>query len=408
MKPMESKRIFLSPPHMCGKEIDFVNQAFDSNFIAPLGPMVDSFEKTFSEFVGLRYCLAVSSGTAALHLGLRHLGICPGDEVLVSTLTFIGSVSPVTFLGGIPVFLDSDRETWNMDPVLLEEELEKCARKGRMPKAVVPTDLYGQCCHLPRILEICEKHSIPIVCDCAESMGAFFCKDGMKIAHAGKHAKAAVYSFNGNKIITTSGGGMLASDDEKLIDHARKLAHQARENHIHYEHLEIGYNYRMSNILAAIGMGQLSALSERVKKRREIFQYYFNSLKDLPGVSFMPEALYNKPNRWLTVILIAPEQCGVDKEQIRRALEAADIESRPVWKPMHKQPAFDCSLGERLVSCDSVRKTKNSFSKYPARAVGGNVAEDLFRRGLCLPSGTQMTENDLQRVVEVIRNEFHR
>jgi len=401
---MKSKRIFLSPPHMSGEEMRFVHEVFESNYIAPLGPQVDAFEKEFAEYVGIRHCLALSSGTAAMHLALRLLGVGPGDYVLASTLTFIGSVTPIVFQGGIPVFVDCDRNSWNMDPDLLEEELDASNKRGKLPKAVVPTDLYGQCADYDRIYEVCEKYGVPVVVDAAEALGAKYLTQRRKGAkrldddkstihkHAGVGAKAAVFSFNGNKIITTSGGGMLASDDKALIDHARKLSQQARENFSHYEHQEIGYNYRMSNILAAIGRGQLRVLDERVETKRRIFDYYQKRLGSIPGIEFMPEAPYGRSNRWLTVILITPEEFGADKEKVRLALEAENIEARPVWKPMHLQPVFQV---ERL-------KAGENKKRHKARIVGGEVAEDLFKRGLCLPSGTQMSNADLDRIIDVI------
>ena len=367
-------QIFLSPPHMGQHEREFVAQAFDSNFIAPLGPMVDAFEKEFSEYVGIEHCVALSSGTAAMHLALRHLGINPKDEVFASTLTFIGSVSPISFLGADPVFIDACRSTWNMDPNLLDNELKSCAAKGKLPKAVIPTDLYGQCSDYDEILEICNYYDVPIIIDAAESLGAEY-----KNRKAGAAGHASIFSFNGNKIITTSGGGMLASEDTELIEHARKLSQQAREPFPHYEHMEIGYNYRMSNILAAIGRGQLRVLDERVKRKRHIFKYYKNLLKKVSGIKFMPEASYGKSNRWLTTILVNQDKFGANHETVRLALEKNNIESRPIWKPMHLQPVFkDC------------------------RCIGGKVAEDLFNQGLCLPSGTAMTELDIDRAVKVI------
>lgn len=387
-------RIFLSPPHMSGKETAFVKEAFDSNYIAPLGPQVDAFEKEFSDYTGIPYCVALSSGTAAMHLAVRYLGVGPGDEVLASTLTFIGSVTPILFEGASPVFIDADRTSWNMDPELLEEELDHCRRKGRLPKAVIPTDLYGQCCDYDRIFGVCEKYGVPVIVDAAEAMGAFYLTQrGKGPQHAGFGARAAVYSFNGNKIMTTSGGGMLASEDKALIDKARFWSQQAREDFPHYEHTEIGYNYRMSNIVAAIGRGQLQVLDERVKKRRGIFDYYRSALQDLPGIEFMPEPEWSRANRWLTVILITPEIFGADREQVRLALESENIESRPVWKPMHLQPVFEMM---------NQRKTVNGKKRFAARAVGGSVSEDLFAKGLCLPSGTAMTNADLDRIIEII------
>jgi dTDP-4-amino-4,6-dideoxygalactose transaminase len=368
-------RLFLSPPHLSGEELTLVHEAFASNYIAPVGPMVDAFEAEFAAYTGIPHAVAVSSGTAAMHLALRLLGVGPGDEVIASTLTFIGSVSPATFQGAAPVFVDADRATWNMHPDLLAEELDACRRRGRLPKAVVPTDLYGQCCDLDRILEICAPYGIPVVTDSAEAVGATY-----KGRHAGAGARAAVFSFNGNKIITTSGGGMLCSDDRELIERARFLSQQARDPAPHYEHATIGYNYRLSNVLAAIGRGQLRALDDRVRRKREIFAFYREALGDLPGIDFMPEAPYGRCTRWLTVLTIDPAAFGADREAVRLALEKENIESRPVWKPMHLQPVF-----------------------RGCRVVGGAVSEELFARGLCLPSGTAMTAEDLGRVVERVR-----
>lgn len=385
-------RIFLSPPHMGGEEQRFVKEAFESNYIAPLGPQVDAFEKEFCEYTGFRHAVALTSGTAAMHLALRFLGVGSGDEVFASTLTFIGSVTPVTFLGATPVFIDCDRKSWNMDPDLLESELAGCAKKGRLPKAVIPTDLYGQCCELDRMLAICDPYGVPVVCDSAEAMGARYGPCGeAAVRHAGVGATAAVFSFNGNKIITTSGGGMLASDDAALVEKARFWSQQAKEPFPHYEHTEIGYNYRMSNIVAAIGRGQLRVLGERVKRKREIFEFYRNALEGMRGIELMPEATYGKCSRWLTVVLITPEGFGADRETVRLALEAENIESRPVWKPMHLQPVF------------AMNREQGETRRYPARVVGGAVSEDLFERGLCLPSGTAMTEADLARVVAVVK-----
>jgi len=376
----EKKRIFLSPPHIGELEHKFVGQAFDSNYIAPAGLQIDGFEKEFCEYTGIRHCVALSSGTAAMHLALKELGVGPGDEVIGSTLTFVGSISPVIFLGASLVVVDCDRASWNMNPDLLSMELEAAQIRGRLPKAVVPTDLYGQCADYDRIFSICNRFDVPVVVDAAEAMGAMCGRQ--EIVHAGKGARAAVFSFNGNKIMTTSGGGMLASDDKALIDRARFLSQQAREPFPHYEHTELGFNYRMSNVLAGIGRGQLAVLDDRVKRRREIFDYYFQALKDVSGIEFMPEADYGIGNRWLTVVLISPERFGADREAVRLALEAENIESRPVWKPMHLQPVFQTA--------------------HPCRVVGGDVSEELFSLGLCLPSGTAMTTKDLDRVIHAI------
>ena len=370
------------------EELELVKEAFASNYIAPLGPMVDALEEEFAAYTGIPHCLALCSGTAAIHLALRHLGIGAGDRVVASTLTFIGSISPITCEGAEPVFIDCDRQTWNMDPQLLREELEESAATGRLPKAVIPTDIYGQCCDLPRIRAVCDAFDVPVVCDSAEAAGARYRASGIDAGepegaawrHAGFDAWAAVYSFNGNKIITTGGGGMLASHDRELIDHARKLATQARDPAPHYEHSEIGFNYRMSNVLAAIGRGQLRLLDQRVDRRREIFAAYRARLQDLPGIAFMPEAPSGRSTRWLTVVLISSAEFGAPPEDIRLALEAENIEARPLWKPMHLQPVF---RGRRVR--------------------GGAISEDLFARGLCLPSGTAMEDTDVDRVCDVFR-----
>ncbi len=374
--PSRQKRIFLSPPHMCGNELSMVKKAFNGNYIAPLGPQVDRFEKEVAEKVGISYATALASGTAAMHLALRVLGIGRGDEVFCQSLTFIGGVSPVLYQGAMPVFIDSEKSSWNMDPDLLEEELHTRAGAGKkMPAAVISTDIYGQCADMDRILNVCGNYGIPMVSDSAEALGATY-----KGRSAGAGATAAIFSFNGNKIITTSGGGMLLSDDERIVQAARFLSQQARDPAPHYEHSAIGYNYRMSNIAAAIGLGQLEVLDERILQKRRIFNYYSGALDGLAGVEFMPEAPYGQSTRWLSVVLITPGESGLDRETVRKALEAENIESRPVWKPMHLQPAFkEC------------------------RVCGGAVCEDFFQRGLCLPSGTAMTDADLDRVVSVIR-----
>jgi dTDP-4-amino-4,6-dideoxygalactose transaminase len=374
---------------MSGEELQLVRDAFEGNYIAPLGPQVDAFEKEFAERVGVKHAVALSSGTAALHLALRILGVGPGDEVFASDLTFIGSVSPIVFQGGTPVFIDSESTSWNMDPTLLAQELETCKRRGKLPKAVVPTDLYGQCADLDQIMAACEPYGLPVVLDAAEALGATY---NGRCGCVG--AKAAIFSFNGNKIITTSGGGMLVSDEAELIEKARCLAQQARDPAPHYEHSTIGYNYRMSNVLAAIGRGQLRVLDQRIETKRKIFAYYQEALGDVPGIEFMPEAKYGRSTRWLTVILITPEEFGMDREAVRQALEAENIEARPVWKPMHLQPVFkvqEVQEVEEVEKVQRVQKVQGLEQTYKARVVGGEIAEDLFNRGLCLPSGTAMT-----------------
>jgi pyridoxal phosphate-dependent aminotransferase EpsN len=360
---------------MSGMEQAYVDEVFASNWIAPLGPMVDAFEVEFAAAVGAPHAVALSSGTAALHLALLLAGVSSGDEVLVSTLTFSASANPIVYLGGRPVFIDSELASWNMDPVLLAETLDARARAGKLPKAVIPVHLYGQSADMAPILAACRRHGVTLIEDAAEALGATYHDRA-----PGTSGWAGVFSFNGNKIITTSGGGMLVSADKGLIDHARKLATQAREPAPHYEHVEIGYNYRLSNVLAAIGRGQLQVLAERVRRKREIFETYRQLLGDLPGIAFMPEAPWGCCTRWLTVITIDPAEFGADREAVRLTLETENIEARPVWKPMHLQPVF--------AGC---------------AAVGGGVAEKLFAQGLCLPSGTGLNETDLQRVAAVIR-----
>lgn len=381
-------RIFLSPPHIGGEEMRFVNEAFESNYIAPVGPQVVAFEKEFCKKVGVEHAVALSSGTAAIHLALRGLKVKSGDIVFASTLTFIGSVTPVVFQGATPVFIDCDRKSWNLDPDLLQDELQKCSRKNKPPKALIVTDLYGQCCDYDRIFEICNSYKISVIVDAAEALGAQY-----KDRNAGNGAKAAIYFFNGNKIITTSGGGMLVSEDKGFIDYARNLSQQAREDFPHYEHTEIGYNYRMSNILAAIGRGQLRVLDERVKRKREIFDYYQNALGELPGIEFMPEPEWSMSNRWLTVILITPEEFGADKKMVRLALEAENIEARPVWKPMHMQPVFNPQIASRKgakVLGDGGQRSEVRGQRLEARktsrAIKQGLLGEMWQR-ICLSAG---------------------
>jgi len=368
-------RLFLSPPHLGGDEIRFVHEAFESNYIAPLGPQVDAFELEFAAAVGAKHAAAVSSGTAALHLALRILGVGTGSEVIAPSFTFLGGVSPALFQGAALTFIDSERASWNIDPALLEEELRERASSGRLPAAVISADILGQCADMDPLIGACARYGVPLVSDSAEALGALY-----KGRPAGQGARAAIWSFNGNKIITTSGGGMLTADDEALVARARFLAQQARDPAPHYEHTEVGYNYRMSNVLAAIGRGQLRVLEERVRRRREIFAGYRARLAQIPGIEFMPEAGYGRASRWLTAVLITPKLFGADREAVRLALEARNIEARPLWKPMHLQPVFrGCAMR------------------------GGEVSEDLFARGLALPSGTAMTDGDLDRVAGIVK-----
>ncbi|MFZ5829541.1 MAG: DegT/DnrJ/EryC1/StrS family aminotransferase [Planctomycetota bacterium] len=375
---MPNHRVYLSPPHMSPQERKLLLEAFDSNWIAPLGPQVDAFEHEFARKLGVEEAVALSSGTAALHLSLLILGVQSGDEVLTATLTFAATANAITYVGAQPVFLDSERQTWNLDPNLLEEELKHLAERGRLPKAVLAVDLYGQCADYEPILELCRRYEVPLVEDAAEALGATYAGEP-----AGTFGMFGCFSFNGNKIITTSGGGMLIGANREWLKLARKLATQARDPAPHYEHSQIGYNYRLSNLLAAVGRGQLAALDERVDQRRANYAFYLEKLGDLPGVDFMPEFPKGRPNCWLTCITVDPAQFGADREQIRLALEQENIEARPVWKPMHLQPVF--------AEC---------------RCRGGEVAAGLFRDGLCLPSGSNIDPADRQRVVDVIRRVY--
>lgn len=361
------------------EELELVKEAFATNWIAPLGPHVDAFERELAERAGTRHAAALSSGTAALHLALRGLGIQRGDEVLCSTLTFSASVNPVLYEGGVPVFVDSEERSWNMDPARLAEALDDAKRRGRKPKAVILVHLYGQSADLDPILALCREHDVPLIEDAAEALGATY-----KGRPPGAFGYCGIHSFNGNKIITTSGGGALVSDDEKLIAKARFWATQARDPAPHYQHSEVGFNYRMSNVLAAIGRGQLRVLDQRVEARRRNCAFYQAAFKDLPGVTFMPEADYGRCTRWLTCLTIDPAVAGTDREKVRLVLAEQNIEARPVWKPMHLQPIF-----------------------AGTRCSGGAVAERLFDHGLCLPSGSNLTDSDLQRVVDAVRKVFH-
>ncbi len=462
---MKPAKIYLSSPHLGGDELRFVHEAFATNWIAPLGPHVDAFEREFCALLsppslssgfcppssvlrspptdhrpppaGLRppisvhrppptdlHAAALSSGTAALHLALKLVGLQPGEEVFCSTLTFSASANPIVYEGGRPVFIDSERASWNLDPALLAEALADRAKRGKLPRAVIAVHLYGQCADLEPIAELCAQHGVPLIEDAAEALGAVYFgnqrpEDGGRQPETGGRrpeessrpltsgrwppafvprplasgrwpsaagiapgtvGRLGIFSFNGNKIITTSGGGMLVSAEEAMMKKARFWATQARDPAPHYQHSEIGYNYRMSNVLAGIGRGQLHVLADRVNARRANCAYYQRAFTDLPGIEFMPEAPWNRCTRWLTCILVNPKAFGADREAIRLALEAENIEARPVWKPMHLQPVFaECA-------------------KF-----GGAVAEDLFDRGLCLPSGSNLTEGDLERVVAVVR-----
>jgi len=367
-------RVLLSPPEVGDLERRYLLEALDSNWIAPVGPDLDAFERELAEVVAVPHAAALSSGTAGLHLALRLVGVDAGDEVIVPSLTFVATAAAATYLGAHPVLVDSDPATWNLDPDLLADELSAAARRGRLPAAVIAVDLYGQCADYERIVPLCVRYGVPLIEDAAEALGAT--RHGRP---AGGFGAVGVFSFNGNKIITTSGGGMLVSDDEALVDRARRLASQARVPVVHYQHDEIGYNYRLSNLLAALGRAQLRSLPDKVRRKRAIYDWYSEALGDLPGVELMPADPAGEPTCWLTCIQVDPEVTGVDREKLRLRLEDADIESRPVWKPLHLQPALD--------GC---------------RVVGGKVSERLFQRGLCLPSGCSLEPLDLERVTSVI------
>ncbi|MGH9464669.1 MAG: DegT/DnrJ/EryC1/StrS family aminotransferase [Thermoanaerobaculia bacterium] len=369
------KRLYLSPPHLGERELELVRDAFASNWIAPLGPHVDAFERELGAAVGVPHVAALASGTAALHLALLLAGVEPGDEVLCSDLTFVASANAIAYVGARPVFIDADLATWCLDPALLAEELGACARRGQLPKAAVVVDLYGQSADWEPILGRCADLGVPVIEDAAEALGATY-----RGRPVGGFGRFGVLSFNGNKILTTSGGGALLAHDGEAIRRARFLATQARDPAPHYEHSTVGYNYRLSNVLAAIGRGQLAVLAQRVAARRKNFAEYAAALGDLPGIAFMPEASYGSSTRWLTCLTIDPEAFGADREAVRQALEADDIEARPVWKPMHLQPLY--------AEC---------------RFRGDGVGARLFERGLCLPSGSSLTDADRARVIAIVR-----
>jgi UDP-N-acetylbacillosamine transaminase len=361
-------RLFLSPPHMSGKEQEYIAQAFNSNYIAPLGPFVDQFERSVCEYTKAPYALATINATAAIHLALRVLDIGKEDIVLASSFTFIGSIAPILYQNATPFFIDSDAKSWNLDPALLEEAIAKAPKK---PKALILTHLYGQCADIEAIILTCKRHGIYVIEDAAESLGATF-----KGKQSGTFGDMGIYSFNGNKILSTSGGGMLVSSHKAWIDRARFLSTQAKEPYLHYEHETFGYNYRMSNILAAIGVAQMEVLDERIAQCRSIFNMYCDALDDIEEITFMPELPNTSGNRWLTTLVLE----HTDPMLVIQTLEAHNIESRPLWKPMHLQPLFKDALH-----------------------VSNNTSERLFQTGLCLPSGTQMRHDDVDRVCTLIK-----
>ncbi|GLU55080.1 DegT/DnrJ/EryC1/StrS family aminotransferase [Dyadobacter frigoris] len=375
------KKIWLSPPHMSGKELKYIQEAFDSNWIAPLGPNVDAFEQELANYVGLNNAVALSSGTSALHLALIMAGVGPGDIVICPTFTFAASANPIVYLKATPVFIDSENLTWNLCPDILEKTIKHYIKKGKKPKAIIGVHIYGMPMQLNETLLLCEKYEIPFIEDAAEALGSSY--NGKKL---GSFGKISIISFNGNKIITTSGGGALLSNDPIIIKKAKFLASQAKDDAPYYQHSEIGYNYRLSNICAGIGKAQLEVIDNRVKSRRANFDFYRKELGSLSGISFQNEPPDFFSNRWLTCILIDPKLSeGVNPDKIRLHLEAKNIESRHLWKPLHLQPVF---------------KDVPYF--------GGNVAEGLFERGLCLPSGSSLSEEDLLFICENIKSLFHK
>lgn len=365
-----ANRIFLASPHMSdeGYEQEYVKEAFDTNWIAPLGSNVDNFERELAEKVNVNAAVALSSGTSAIHLALKAAGVGTGDIVFCSTLTFSATANPIIYQNAIPVFIDSDYKTWNMDPLALEKAFEKYPNV----KAVLIVHLYGLAADMDRIMEICLKHNVIVIEDAAESLGSFY-----KGRPTGTIGHFGIYSFNGNKIITTSGGGMLVSNDKEAIDKARFWATQSRDVARHYQHSELGYNYRMSNVLAGIGRGQLMVLEKRVQRKKEIFMFYKNALSEIEEIKFMPVNEWDQPNYWLSCITL---EGRFSPNDIMDALEKENIESRPIWKPMHMQPYF---------------KQYDYF--------GSNVSALLFEKGMCLPSDTKMTNHDLERVVKIIK-----
>ncbi|MEC5145314.1 DegT/DnrJ/EryC1/StrS family aminotransferase [Chitinophaga sp. 212800010-3] len=377
---MNDERIWLSSPHMGGKELDFISEAFANNWVAPIGPHVDGFEQDLANYTQVRCVAALSAGTAALHLALILCDVQRGDEVICQSLTFSASAYPIIYQGAVPVFVDSEKDTWNLDTALLELAIKDGIKRGKKPKAIIPVHLYGMPAKMDEILAIASQYEIPVIEDAAEALGSTY-----KGKSCGAWGTLGVLSFNGNKIITTSGGGALVGNDFKTINKARFLATQARDPAPHYQHSHIGYNYRMSNICAGIGRGQMQVLGDRIRQRRANFKYYYERLSDLPGVSFLQELAESYSNRWLTTILIMPAKSkGITRESIRVALAKEKIESRPLWKPMHLQPVF---------------------SGAPAFLNG--ISEKLFANGLCLPSGSNLKEEELNLVVDVIRKQWN-
>lgn len=376
----KQSKIFLSSPHMSGKEQKYINEAFETNWIAPLGPNVDRFERELAEYADVSDAAAVISGTAAIHLALRLLEVKQGDVVFCSSLTFIASANPILYQGAVPVFIDSEPETWNMSPEALDRAMKEAKREDKLPRAVIVVNLYGQSAKMDELMAICNHYGVPVIEDAAESLGAEY-----KGKKSGTFGTFGIYSFNGNKIITTSGGGMLISNDEEALKKARFLATQARDLAPHYQHSQVGYNYRLSNILAGVGRAQLEVLDDRVAARRAVFDRYVKMLGDIEGINFMPEHEGTLHNRWLTTLTINQEELGFSPMKLINALAEENIEARPVWKPLHLQPLFE-------------------GTQYYPHEKERSVSEELFNNGICLPSGSNMTEEQQERVIRKIMN----
>jgi len=375
-------RILLSAPHMGEEEKNFVSQAFGTNWIAPVGPNIDAFEQELSEKLGVSYAVAVSSGTAAIHLALRVLGVSEGDNIFCSTFTFVATVNPIIYQGAVPVFIDSDEDSWNMSPQALEKAFIYAASKNNLPKAVIVVNLYGQSADMDAIISLCDQYDVPVIEDAAESLGATY-----KNKASGTLGKIGIYSFNGNKIITTSGGGMLVTNDKDLAQMAKFLSTQAREPVVWYEHKEVGYNYRMSNVLAGIGRGQLKVLDDRIEARRAIFEQYVDLLKEYKQIQWMPEAEFGRSTRWLSALRFLDTR--IDILQLCQEMAEENIEVRPLWKPMHRQPAFEKYC-------------------YFTHEEGVSVSDSLFATGLCLPSGSNLTGAQVKRVVSALKSILER
>lgn len=383
LKTKVNKRIYLASPHMGALEKIFVNEAFDTNWVAPLGPNVNNFEKEVAEYVGAKHASALVSGTSAIHLAIKLLGIKPGDIVFCSSLTFAASCNPIIYEGAEPVFIDAEYKSLNMCPVALRNAFEAYSKKGKLPKAVIVVHLYGQSSDMDKIMDICNEYNVPVIEDAAESLGATY-----KGKQTGTIGKYGIYSFNGNKIITTSGGGMLVSDDEEGIKKSRFWATQARDNARYYQHTELGYNYRMSNIVAGIGRGQIRVLDERIEKKKYIYEKYKEAFNDIPDIEMANICEYGEPNYWLSIGILNNES-KVKPLDIILALEEENIESRHIWKPMHMQPFYE----------------KYDFFKDD-NTEKGSVSEDIFERGICLPSDTKMTDKEIERVIRIISRIF--